>query len=87
MGADVAKVATQVNSKADNARLLSLYSNEKALVVLGMGEKGKITRLIASLLGAEFTFASMDDGEATAPGQISYSKMKTLIENLNKGLD
>jgi 3-dehydroquinate dehydratase type I len=84
LGADIAKVATQVNRIADNARLLSLYSMEKPLVVLGMGDKGKISRIMAPFLGAEFTFASMDDGEATAPGQIKYGKMKELIQYLYK---
>lgn len=86
MGADIAKVATQSNSQADNARLLSLYSNNKALVALGMGDYGKITRIVAPLLGAEFTFAAMDDGESTAPGQIQYSKMKEILGNLRKEL-
>ena len=77
-GADVAKIATMVTSQADCARLLSLYSNSKPMVVLGMGEPGKITRIMSPFLGAEFTFAAMDEGEATAPGQITYSKMKEI---------
>jgi len=83
LGADIAKVATLCNSQADCARLLSLYSNNKALVALGMGAYGKITRIVAPLLGAEFTFAAMDEGEETAPGQIGYSKMKEILEILN----
>ncbi len=86
LGADIAKLATFCNSQADSARLLSLYSNNKALVALGMGAYGKITRIVAPLLGAEFTFAAIDEGEETAPGQIGYSRMKAIIENLNKEL-
>jgi 3-dehydroquinate dehydratase I len=85
-GADVAKVATMVNSNSDNARLLSLYSEPKPIVAIGMGELGKISRIIAPLLGAEFTFAAEDLGEATAPGQISYSKMKALLDSIIKTL-
>ena len=76
--ADVAKIVTMVNSQADCARLLSLYSNSKPMVVLGMGEMGKITRIMAPFLGAEFTFAAMDEGKETAPGQIPYLKMKEI---------
>lgn len=83
-GADIAKLATMVNSKSDNANLMSLYSIDKPLVALGMGEKGKVSRVVAPLLGAEFTFASEDNSEGTAPGQISYSEMKKLLGTINK---
>lgn len=83
-GADVAKIATMVNHSEDNARLMSLYSLDKPVVSLGMGELGKITRLVSTLLGAEFSFASQDDGASTAPGQITYSAMKELIDKINK---
>jgi 3-dehydroquinate dehydratase I len=83
LGADIAKLATLCNSLADSARLLSLYSNSKALVAFGMGDYGKITRIVAPLLGAEFTFAAMDEGDETAPGQIGYSKMKKILDILN----
>jgi 3-dehydroquinate dehydratase I len=79
-GADVAKLATMVNKQEDNARLMALYSISKPIVSLGMGELGKVSRIIAPLLGAEFTFAAQDDGAETAPGQIKYSEMKNLIE-------
>ncbi len=85
-GADIAKVATQTKNKSDCARLLSLYSIQKPLVVLGMGELGKITRIMAPFLGAEFTFASMDEGLPTAQGQIVYSRMKELVKLLSKEL-
>ncbi len=77
-GADIAKIATFVNDESDNARLLSLYSRKGRKVVLGMGEKGKITRIAATQLGAEFTFASMDSGSETAPGQITIEEFAVL---------
>jgi 3-dehydroquinate dehydratase-1 len=86
LGADIAKVTTMSNSKADNARILSLYSIERPLVAFGMGETGRITRIIAPFLGAEFTFASMEEGMQTAPGQINYSKMKEMLSGLQKDL-
>jgi len=86
LGADIAKVTTLSNSKADNARIISLYTIEKPLVSFGMGEIGMITRLMAPFLGAEFTFASMDEGMQTAPGQINYSKMKEILSGLQKDL-
>ncbi|MEJ5264033.1 MAG: type I 3-dehydroquinate dehydratase [Bacteroidales bacterium] len=82
MGANVAKVACMVNEPSDNARLLALYQSGKRIVALGMGELGKISRIAAPFLGAEFTFASANDEFSTAPGQISYYKLNTIIELL-----
>jgi 3-dehydroquinate dehydratase I len=86
-GADIAKIATFSHSVSDNARILSLYNCNKPLVAIGMGDAGKVTRIIAPLLGAEFTFASMDNLETTAPGQISYSHMTTILSYLQKELN
>ena len=86
-GADVAKLATRVNFFEDNAKLVSLYSINKPMVSVGMGEAGKVSRIMAPLMGAEFTFAAEDDGQQTAPGQITYSKMKKLVDTINKTLN
>jgi 3-dehydroquinate dehydratase-1 len=82
LGANVAKMATRVYSQADAARLLSLYSISGRKIILGMGKAGKITRVAAPLLGAEFTFASSGDGEATAEGQFTYDEMKEIIKKI-----
>ncbi|MGC8825130.1 MAG: type I 3-dehydroquinate dehydratase [Bacteroidales bacterium] len=82
MGANVAKIACMVREPSDNARLLALYQPGKRIVALGMGEHGKISRIAAPFLGAEFTFASANDEFSTAPGQISYYKLNTIIELL-----
>ncbi len=82
LGADVAKLACRVYSPADTARLLALYNISGRKVIIGMGKVGKITRIAAALLGAEFTFASQGLGEATAEGQLSFEEMKDLIKKL-----
>jgi len=79
MGADVAKIATMVNVNRDNSKIFSLYNAPGRLVAIGMGELGKISRIVAPFLGAEFTYASPDNGEPTAPGQINYSKLNEFI--------
>jgi len=76
---DIGKIACQVNSKGDCSRLLSLYSYEKPVISIGMGEMGRITRIAAVLLGAPFTYASIDSSKQTAPGQLEYEKLKTII--------
>ena len=82
MGAHVAKIACMVLKPEDNASLLSVYESGKRIVSVGMGEEGKISRIAAPFMGAEFTFASATDEFATAPGQISYTKLHTIIELL-----
>ncbi len=80
-GADIVKVACKVNSAADCARLLGLLGREDRkgrLIVIGMGEKGKITRIVAPLLGSPFTFASAEESKKTAEGQIE----KRLLERI-----
>jgi len=82
--ADIIKIATTIETKADIIRVLSLYYSNDSIVAIGMGDKGKITRILAPFLGAPFTFASPDEGGSTAPGQITYSKLKSIIEALEK---
>jgi len=81
-GTDIAKIACKVQSQRDNARLLSLLDNDKKVSVIGMGEKGKITRVIAPLLGSPFTYASLEEGKETAEGQISIARLKELMRLL-----
>jgi 3-dehydroquinate dehydratase I len=83
MGAQVAKVVCMVKKPEDNAILLSLYEPGKRIISFGMGETGKISRIAAPLLGAEFTFASADNGQPTAPGQFSYTQLKSIIDLIN----
>lgn len=78
-GADLAKVATHVNVNRDNSRILSLYKAPGRLVAIGMGDLGRISRIVAPFMGAEFTYASLSEGEATAPGQISYERLSQFI--------
>jgi len=84
LGADVAKVACMVNDVKDNATLLSLFGLGKRLISLGMGDLGKITRVVAPIMGSEFTFAAPDSSEGTAPGQITTERMKEIFSIMRK---
>ena len=84
-GADAVKIACFVNSKNDNIKLLGLLEKYKSLIIIGMGVKGRITRLLSPLLGGLFTYASREEGKETAPGQLPYITMKeemSCLENL-----
>jgi 3-dehydroquinate dehydratase I len=79
-GASVYKIITTAKKIEDNLPTLSFISSasdKTKLVCFCMGENGKISRLLAPLFGAFFTFASLEQGSETASGQISISEMKT----------
>jgi len=82
MGADCVKIAVSANSPADCARVMALYSHHNHLVAFAMGETGKITRVAAPFLGAEFTFVSVDEAHQTAPGQLTASQMEVIFRIL-----
>lgn len=83
-GANIAKIACQVLCEADCSRILSLYDREDRkkgeILAVGMGEKGKITRIAAPLLGAPFTFAALSPGRETAPGQIDRITLRKIFD-------
>jgi len=81
-GADMVKIATMVNTPQDMARLLALYGHHQNIIVIGMGEKAKISRPASLFLGAPFTYVSPDGVEATAPGQFSESEMRELLRKM-----
>ncbi len=83
--ADIAKIACMANSEKDNARLLGLLDIGRPLIVIGMGERGRLTRVVAPLLGGVFTYASSAEGRETAPGQIDKGRLERLMEEL-KGI-
>jgi 3-dehydroquinate dehydratase-1 len=78
-GADIAKIACKVESKRDAARLLGLLDSERKLVVVGMGKQGRITRIVAPLLGSQFTYASFSAGKETAPGQLEKQELEKMM--------
>lgn len=83
-GAHIAKVATMVRSEEDILNLLSLYQVPGRKVVLGMGDMGRITRVVAPYLGADFTFASPVQGKGTAPGQLDFKTLTQLYQVIDQ---
>ena len=82
-GGVVAKIATQVGNRQDLLNLISLYGLPGRKVVLGMGARGRITRVMGPYLGAEFTFASPGSGNETAPGQLSTAQLNAIYKVIN----
>jgi 3-dehydroquinate dehydratase/shikimate dehydrogenase len=72
--ADFFKLVSTANTLHDNVvlmKFLEKHSHEHSLVGLCMGEQGFISRLLCVRAGSQFTFASANPGEETAPGQVT----------------
>lgn len=83
-GGDMAKIACTVNSGRDNARLLGLLDSGRDIIVIGMGEKGRITRIVAPLLGSPFTYAAPARGRETADGQLDRETLEKYLKLLSE---
>ncbi|PPD58243.1 type I 3-dehydroquinate dehydratase [Dehalogenimonas etheniformans] len=83
-GADICKLVTTANSIDDSLSLLGLYDlfPDKSLVAFAMGEAGVISRVMAPLCGAEFTYAALDSGQSSAPGQLTVSQLAEIYRHL-----
>jgi 3-dehydroquinate dehydratase len=55
--------------------------NQK-IVTFCMGEKGKMSRIFAPLMGVVWTYASLNKNRASAPGQLTVYEMKDIWEKL-----
>jgi len=84
-GADVCKIVTTANCVEDNLALLNFTTAACAranVVCLAMGDYGKISRLLSPLFGCAFTFAALESGGETAPGQMTIQEMRTAYKLL-----
>lgn len=78
---DIVKVVSTAQTLADNLAVLRLIedrSTSSRIVAMAMGEEGLPSRVLAPREGGEFTFASLADGEETAPGQVVARTLRGL---------
>ena len=80
----IVKIVTFAKTAEDNLITLSLityarkYSPE--IISLCMGDKGRISRVIAPLLGNYLSFATLEPERQSAPGQFTIYEMKQINE-------
>ena len=79
-GADVVKIAGMAHSLQDNLPVLELMDRaEMPTIAIAMGEAGLVSRVLALRHDSCFlTYATLDQGEAMAPGQLLVSTMRDL---------
>lgn len=83
---DVIKVATFARSWEDNLKVLSLIPHarreKQKIVAFCMGEKGRMSRIVSPLMGADWTYASLSKNRISAPGQLTVAEMREIWERL-----
>ena len=97
-GGEIVKIAAMAKSEEDVARVAKLYSSIAStgsaaetqrpveLVAFSMGQIGRSSRLECLKLGSPFTYAALNENEAAAPGQWSYTEMLTAVYGDRKPL-
>jgi 3-dehydroquinate dehydratase type I len=83
---DIVKIVTFARSWEDNFSILSLISHARKrnqeIVAFCMGQKGKMSRIFSPLMGAAWTYASINRGKTSAPGQLTVEEMREVWEKL-----
>ncbi|HEY1686347.1 MAG TPA: shikimate dehydrogenase [Tepidisphaeraceae bacterium] len=77
--AGVAKMVWAARTVRDNLEAFEVLKvRQKPSIAFCMGEAGLISRVLAKKFGAFLSFASLQNGGETAPGQVSVEQMKNL---------
>lgn len=74
-GADIVKIATLIRSYGDIATLQALHdllAPTQKRVILGMGERAHLARMLSPIRNA-LTYTYLKEGEQAAPGQVPLS--------------
>ncbi|UCD08682.1 MAG: type I 3-dehydroquinate dehydratase [Dehalococcoidales bacterium] len=76
-GADICKVVTAAKEYQDNLTVLELVRafHTSRIVSFAMGQLGQTSRILSPLIGADFTYGSIEEGKESAPGQITVKQM------------
>lgn len=76
-GASVVKIATLAQDITDNLKVFRLLEEVSYPLTAAfcMGELGQISRILAPRFGSFITFASLDQGKESAPGQLTAREL------------
>lgn len=69
--ADLYKIAVTPKSTTDALRILNFARYKPDVIAIGMGPFGEITRILAQRI----TYASLDESQQSAPGQLTIQEM------------
>ena len=79
-GADICKVITTAQRFEDSLTVLQLIteSPKTKMVSFAMGPLGLASRILCPLVGGDFTYASIEKGKESAPGQLTVRELRKL---------
>jgi 3-dehydroquinate dehydratase-1 len=82
MVADIGKVVTAAQRFEDNLTVLHLISAfpKARLVSFAIGPLGALSRVLCSLVGGDFTYASIEEGKESAAGQLTVKTLRKIYE-------
>ena len=86
----IIKLAVQTDDLTDSLVVWKLLekanSENRQIIPIAMGETGKWTRILGLAHGAFMTYASLESGSETAPGQISAKDLREVyrVKELNE---
>ncbi len=87
-GAHIGKIVTVAHDRFDVLKVLNLL--EKAadknfpLCAFCMGETGRLSRIASIFFGGFMTYGALNEAQATAPGQLSVSKLNEVLKMFQK---
>ncbi|MGH8163437.1 MAG: type I 3-dehydroquinate dehydratase, partial [Rhodanobacteraceae bacterium] len=76
-GADIFKIATRTDTRAQLRRLLAFFSENRAsfpIAAMGLGSRGAESRRCLLRLGSVLNYSHL--GEANAPGQLTLAELR-----------
>ncbi|MFB6187371.1 MAG: type I 3-dehydroquinate dehydratase, partial [Halobacteriaceae archaeon] len=80
----IGKLAVTPETKTDILDLLAVTNslNHRQIATMGMGEIGRISRIIAPYFGSKMGYAPISQDSQTAPGQYELSRFYRLLETI-----
>lgn len=81
-GCDMTKIIGWANGIEDNIPYLAFNKKHPENLSFGMGAEGVISRIMAPLAGALYTYASLEDGKELAPGQVPLTQLREIYRSL-----
>ena len=85
-GADICKVVTTAQRFGDNLTVLQLIADfpKIRIVSFAMGPLGLPSRILCPLVGGNFTYAAIEKGKESAPGQATARELREIYQMLGK---
>ncbi len=87
---EIVKIVTHADTAADCLRVLELIPRAlqegQAIGAFCMGSAGRVSRIMAPLLGSAIAYASLDREEASAPGQLTIQELREITRIMQGGV-